>query len=389
MINRGSLETVEDARRRARRRLPRQVYLALWAGSQAGVTLRHNVEAFSRIFVRTRVGDPPDGTDLACRVAGQDLAMPLLISPVGAQGICPDAEVRVARAAADAGVAMGLSAFASEPIEAVVAANAQTLAQVFWLGRDRVAGQVERARRAGASGLIITLDWTFPEGRDWGSPYIPDRLTPRTMARYAPQALLHPAWLWEFVTAGGLPTLTVPNMATGNNPSPGFFEAYVEWMQAPLPSWRDVAWLREQWDGPLIVKGVLDPEDARRAADAGADAVSVSNHGGNDMDGAVPSIAALPAIADAVGDRVDVLLDGGVRRGSDVVKALALGAQAVLIGRAYLWALAARGEPGVREILEVFRKGIRHALLAMGVDSIGGLGRQHLVLPAEFYGARP
>lgn len=385
MAGSGALETVEDARIRARRRLPRQVYMALWAGSQAGVTLRENVRAFSRIYVRTRVGNAPKDLHTATTLMGQELSLPVILSPAGAQGICPRADVAAARGAATAGTAMGLSAFANDPIEAVVAANPQTFAQVFWLGRERVAAQIERARLAGARGLIITLDWSFPEGRDWGSPYIPERMTPRTMARYAPQALLHPAWLAGFVRDQRLPTLEAPNMARTDNPHPGFFEAYVEWMQVPAPGWDDVAWLRDQWAGHLMVKGVLDPEDARRAVDSGADAISVSNHGGNNMDGAIPSIAALPAVVGAVGDQVEVVQDGGVRRGSDVVKSLALGARAVMVGRPYLWALAARGETGVAEVLEVLRKGIRQTLTEMGVASVSDVERSHIIVPEHFY----
>jgi heme/flavin dehydrogenase (mycofactocin system) len=386
MALRGPLETVEDARRRAKRRLPRPVYMALWAGSQAGQTLKENVEAFSLIYMKTHVGDAPKDPDLSTRVFGQTLSMPLLISPVGAQGICPNAEVSVARAAAAAGTAMGLSSFASQPIEAVAAANRQTLFQLFWAGtRDEIAARVERARRAGAIGLIATLDWSFPEGRDWGSPYIPQHIDISAVARYAPEAITHPFWLLDFVRNEGIPTLEVPNMSNEERPNPGFFEAYGAWMNTPPPTWDDIAWLREQWDGPLMVKGILHPDDARRARDLGADALSVSNHGGNDMDGVVPSIAALPAVVDAVGNQIDVLQDGGIRRGSDVVKALALGAKAVMIGRAYLWALAARGETGVREILEVFRAGIKQTLIAIGVESVQAVKSEHIILRERFY----
>lgn len=386
MAGRGYLETVEDARRRAKRRLPRQVYLALLSGSQAGVTLRANVRSFHELLLETRVADWPRDVDLATTVAGHELSLPVICSPVGAQAVHPDGELAVARAAAEAGTAYGLSTFASQPLEDVVAANPQTMFQLFWIGsRDEIAARVDRAKRAGASGLILTLDWTFPTGRDWGSPYIPMQLDWKAMARYVPQALLHPTWLWSFVRSGELPTLGVPNLtAEPGDPEPAFFEAYGQWMQTPMPTWDDVAWLREQWDGPFLVKGILDPEDARRAADHGADAISVSNHGGNDVDGAVPSIVALPRVADAVGGRVDVFLDGGVRRGSDVVKAVALGAKAVLIGRAYLWGLAARGQAGVREILDIFHQDMVQTMTAIGASTVADIGRDHVIVPPGF-----
>lgn len=380
------LETVEDARRRASRRLPAQVYRALWAGSQAGVSLAENVRAFSRIHVVTRVGNAPAAPRTATTVMGIDLSLPVLIAPVGAQGIQPEAEVAVARAAAAAGTATSLSSFASQPIEAVAAANGKTLYQLFWIGsRQDILGRLHRARRAGAAGLIVTLDWSFPDGRDWGSPYIPATPGWKALAPYVPQALLHPSWLFGFVRQGKLPNLGVPNLITDSRSQVLFFEAYGDWMQTPPVTWEDLAWLRQQWEGPLMVKGILHPEDARRVVDVGAEALVVSNHGGNDMDGVVPSIAALPGIVDAVGGEIEVLLDSGIRRGSDVVKALAMGARAVMIGRAHLWALAAGGEVGVAQILEVFRRGIVQTLTAIGVASVDALGPQHLIVPNHFY----
>jgi len=383
MAGRGYLETVEDAHLRARRRLPRQVYLALLSGSQAGVTMRSNVRRFHDLMLDTRVAAWPEAVDLSTTAAGQQLSLPVMCSPVGAQAVHPDGELAVARAAAEAGTAYGLSTFASFAIEDVIVENPQTMFQLFWIGsRDDIAARVDRAKRAGASGLVLTLDWTFPTGRDWGSPFIPMKLDWRAMARYAPQALRHPAWLWSFVKSGRLPTLDVPNMAADRGqPPPAYFEAYGQWMQTPMPTWEDVAWVRAQWDGPFVVKGILDPEDARRAVDAGADAISVSNHGGNDVDGAVPAVVALPRVASAVGDRVDVLMDGGIRRGSDVVKAIALGARAVLIGRAYLWGLASRGQTGVREILDIFRRDMTQTMMAVGAGSIDEIRREHVIVP--------
>jgi isopentenyl diphosphate isomerase/L-lactate dehydrogenase-like FMN-dependent dehydrogenase len=173
-------------------------------------------------------------------------------------------------------------------------------------------------------------------------------------------------------------------MARPGEAVPTFFEAYGQWMQTPLPTWADIAWLREQWDGPFLVKGVMRPDDARRAVDIGATAISVSNHGGNDLDGVPATIRALPAVVGAVGGQVEVLLDGGIRRGNDVVKALALGAKAVMIGRAYLWGLAANGPAGVKNVFDILRGGIDSAMLALGKASIADLNPDDVILPADF-----
>jgi isopentenyl diphosphate isomerase/L-lactate dehydrogenase-like FMN-dependent dehydrogenase len=174
-------------------------------------------------------------------------------------------------------------------------------------------------------------------------------------------------------------------MAAPGQKSPTFFGAYYEWMQSTLPSWSDVAWLRSQWEGPFMVKGVCRVDDAKRVVDLGATALSVSNHGGNNLDGTPAPIRALPAVVDAVGDQIEVLLDGGVRRGSDVVKALALGANAVMIGRAYLWGLAAAGQSGVENVLDVLRGGIDAALLGLGKADVKELDRTDVLAPADFY----
>jgi heme/flavin dehydrogenase (mycofactocin system) len=311
--------------------------------------------------------------------------LPVVISPAGVQAVHPKGEVAVARAAAARGTAMGLSSFASKPVEEVVAANPKTLLQLYWIGdRDALIRRVERARAAGVAGLILTLDWSFSHSRDWGSPHIPDRLTIRELIRLAPQGVSRPRWLLQWARTGRPPALTVPNMAEPGRRAPTFFGAYGQWLQTPPPTWADLAWLREQWDGPFLLKGVMRVDEARRAVDAGFSAISVSNHGGNNLDGTPATIRALPAIAEAVGDQIEVLLDGGIRRGSDVVKALALGARAVLIGRAYLWGLAAGGQAGVQNVLDVLRNGIDSTLLALGRGGVDDLGRGDVVLPPGF-----
>jgi heme/flavin dehydrogenase (mycofactocin system) len=378
-------ETVAEAQRRARRRLPRGVYAALVAGSQRGLTLADNVAAFDELGLAPHTAGLRSYRRLATTVLGQHLAMPVLLSPAGVQAVHPEGEVAVARAAASRGVAMGLSSFASRPVEEVVAANPRTLFQLCWSGTpDDMLAVIDRARRAGAVGLIATLDWSFAEGRDWGSPYIPERIGWTAVRRYAPQVVARPRWLWEFAGAGRLPDLTVPNLASPGAPAPTFFGAYRSWRATPPPSWDDVAWLRKQWDGPFLLKGVIRVDDARRAVDAGVTAISVSNHGGNNLDGTPATIRALPAVAEAVGDQVEVLLDGGIRRGSDVAKALALGAKAVLIGRAYLWGLAANGQAGVENVLDLLRDGLDATLLALGRGSVEELSRNDVVVPPGF-----
>jgi len=379
-------ETVAEAQRRAKKRLPKGVYGALVAGSERGLTAEDNTRAFAELGFAPHTAGLANERNMGVTVMGQSVSMPVLISPTGVQAVHPDGEVAVARAAAARGVAMGLSSFASKPIEEVVAANPQTFFQMYWVGtRDEMLARMDRARRAGAVGMIATLDWSFSHGRDWGSPYIPEKIDFEAARRYAPQVLTRPRWLLDFARTGKLPDLTVPNMvATPGDPAPTFFGAYGMWMQSPMPTWEDVAWLREQWDGPFMLKGVMRVDDARRAADAGVTAISVSNHGGNNLDGTPASIRALPAIADAVGDRIEVLLDGGIRRGGDVAKALALGAKAVMIGRAYLWGLAANGQAGVENVLDLLRDGLGSAMVGLGRSSVAELSREDVVIPPGF-----
>ena len=378
-------ETVAEAQRRARKRLPKSVYGALVAGSERGITVEDNVAAFAELGFAPHVAGLADSRDLTTKVMGQEVSFPVVLSPTGVQAVHPEGEVAVARAAAARGTAVGLSSFASMPIEEVVAACRQTFFQIYWIGtRDQILARVERARAAGAVGLIATLDWSFSHGRDWGSPTIPETLNLRAMLRFAPEALSNPSWFFSFARTGKPPDLTTPNMVEKGAKAPTFFGAYGEWMQTPPPSWDDVAWLREQWGGPFMLKGVTRVDDAKRAVDAGVSALSVSNHGGNNLDGTPATIRALPSVAAAVGDQVEVLLDGGVRRGSDAVKAIALGAKAVMIGRAYLWGLAANGQAGVENVLDIMRGGMESALLGLGHASIHELQPDDLVIPEGF-----
>jgi heme/flavin dehydrogenase (mycofactocin system) len=362
------------------------VFLAVEAGAEAGVTRADNVAAFREIgFAPPRLADLPARRDLRTSVLGVDIDLPVIASPVGTQAIHPLGEVAVAMATRDVGTAMGLSEFASKPAAEVGVVNPKLFFQVHWSAdRDVLLARAQAARAGGAVALIVTLDWSFPGGRDWGSPAIPERLDLAALIRLAPAGLARPGYLLDWLRHGGLPDLTVPNMAVGGRPAPRFFSAYRDWVAVPPPTWADIAWLRSAWGGPFLVKGVMRPDDARRAVDAGATAVSVSNHGGNNLDGTPAAIRALPAVAAAVGGSAEVLLDGGVRRGGDVVKALALGARAVMIGRPCLWGLAAGGPAGVRNVFDIFRTGIDSTLLALGRPSVRDLTPADVILPADF-----
>jgi L-lactate dehydrogenase (cytochrome) len=380
-------ETVHEAQRRAKKRLPKSVYSSLVAGTQAGITVNDNTAAFNELgFAPHVVGTQPD-RELSTTVMGQEISFPVMISPTGVQAVDPDGEVAVARAAAARGTAMGLSSFASHPVEEVAAANDKFFFQIYWLGsREEILARAERAKAAGAKGLIVTTDWVFNVGRDWGSPEIPEKVDFAALLKLAPEIAVKPRYALDWVKGGtiNIPDLTAPNLTPPGEPGPTFFGAYGQWMNTPPPTWEDLKWLREQWDGPFMVKGITRLDDAKRAVDIGASAISVSNHGGNNLDGTPATIRVLGPIADAVGHDIEVLLDGGIRRGSDVTKALALGARAVMIGRAYLWGLAATGQAGVENVLDLLRMGLDSSLMGLGRKSIHELSRDDLVIPEDF-----
>ncbi len=378
-------ESVNEAQRRAKKILPPSVFSALHAGSEFGLTLADNVAAYGELGFAPHVAGLQSERDLSTHVMGQDIALPVLLSPTGVQAVHPEGELALAGAALSRGTAMGLSSFGSKGVEEVVAVGAPVFFQLYWSGtRDQIVQRVERAKTAGAKGLILTLDWSFSQGRDWGSPSIPEKLDFRSAAQFAPEALRRPVWLARWLKTGSVPDLTVPNMGVPGQPSPTFFGVYGEWMQTPMPTWEDLAWLRGHWDGPMMLKGVMRVDDARKAVDAGFSAISVSNHGGNNLDGTPASVRALPAVVDAVGDQVEVVLDGGIRRGSDVAKAVALGARAVMIGRAYLWGLGANGQAGVENVLDILRSGVDSALLGIGKAKVTELNRGDLLIPDTF-----
>jgi heme/flavin dehydrogenase (mycofactocin system) len=390
-------ESVAVAQERARKRLPKPVYDALVAGSERGQSIADNQAAFAEIGLAPHVVGQQAERSQATSVFGQQIGSPVIISPTGVQAVHPDGEVAVARAAAARGTIMGLSNFASKPVEEVTATGATTFFQMYWTGdRDTMIQRMMRAHEAGSQGLIATLDWSFSMGRDWGSPEIPEKVDLKAMVRLAPRVATKPRWLWQFGQqyreTGKLPDLTAPNLAPPGGEAPTFFGAYYEWMTTPPPSWEDVAWMRETWrqisGSPFVLKGVCRIDDALRAVDAGVNGISVSNHGGNNLDGTPAAIRMVRPISEAVAQasagQVDVVMDGGIRRGSDVVKALALGAKAVLIGRAYLWGLAANGQAGVENVIDVLTGGVDSALRGLGLASTGELMPEHLLIPEGF-----
>ncbi|WP_333618373.1 pre-mycofactocin synthase MftD [Dietzia sp.] len=382
-------ESVAEAQRRAQKRLPKSVYSALVAGSERGTTRDDNTAAFGELGFEPHVVGAKAERAMETSVMGQPISMPVMISPTGVQAVTPDGEVDVARAAAARGTAMGLSSFASKPIEEVAAANPQTFFQVYWLGgKEQVLERLERAKAAGAKGVIITTDWSFSIGRDWGSPEIPENLDARAMLKLAPEIAARPRWATQWAKSvienKAMPDLSTPNLVAPGETGPSFFGAYGQWQGTPPATWEDIAWIVEKFDGPVMLKGITRVDDARRAVDAGVTAISVSNHGGNNLDGTPASIRCLAPIAEAVGGDVEVLLDGGVRRGGDVAKALALGARAVMIGRAYLWGLGANGQAGVENVLDLLRMGLDSALIGLSKSSIAELGPDDLVIPENF-----
>lgn len=375
-------KNLAEAERLAKKRLPRAVWLAVKAGNEQGWTLDENLRAFNELGFSPTVFDRPTSFDTKTSVMGVDIDFPVVVSPVGAQAIHPDGEVGAARAARRAGTAMGLSSWASDSVEDVSRANPDNFFQLYWVGtKERIEQRVEAARQAGSKALIVTLDWSHTPRRDWGVPPAPPSdLDLKTMIELAPDALSRPRWFARYLRRGRIPELKVPNLFDANRNAPYFGAAWSEFEATPAPTWDDVRWLRELWGGQFMVKGINTVRDAKMCVDLGANAISVSNHGGNNIDGSPSPLRYLPYIVDAVGDDLEVMMDGGVRRGSDVVKALCLGARAVFIGRAYLYGLALAGEEGVYAVLDILRSGIKETLYGIGHSSIHDLSREDLML---------
>jgi pre-mycofactocin synthase len=379
------IETVEDARQRAKKRLPRAVFSALLAGNERGATLDQNLQAFDSIGVIPRVGVEVESRDYNTNFMGIDMSLPLIMSPAGAQAMHVDGEVPVARATRKAGLTLGHSNFASSRFEDVIAENPNAIYQLYWTGtRDDIAVRIGRAKASGAKALILTMDALPIQARDWGSPAMPGNLNLPEMIKFAPLALSRPRWLSSYLQRGQIPDLTVPNFGDGIGDAPTMMDAFMQWLDTPLPSWDDVAWVKEAWGGPFMIKGIWHPDDALRAIDAGATAIGVSNHGGNNLDTTPSALRALPAIVSAVNGQAQVSYDGGIRRGGDIVKALALGADVVLAGRAWLFGLSADGERGVTEVITALRTSMEKFMLGLGHDSIDQISKDDLVIPDGF-----
>jgi L-lactate dehydrogenase (cytochrome) len=377
--------TATDYRELARRRLPRQIFDYIDGGAYDEFTLRANVDDLQRVLLRQVVMRDVSVRDQAVEVLGQRLALPIVLAPVGLAGMyAPRAEVLAARAAEAAGVPFVESTVSICSIEEVAGATTAPPWFQLYVMRDRGYAQdlMARAQAVGTPVLMLTIDLAVvgARHRDTRNAMVGQ---PSAWAKAARglDLVSHPRWVRN-VALGGKP-LTFGNLekAVPGASSPTDFREWVDEQFDPSVTWDDIAWVREHWNGRLVVKGVLDPEDARRAADAGVDGVVVSNHGGRQLD-SVPSTArALPDVADAIGDDVEVLADGGVRTGLDVVKMVALGARAVLIGRPWAWAVAARGEAGVRHVIEGMRADIDTALGLTGQNSVAGLDRSALYEP--------
>jgi|SRR5680860_647 len=374
--------TALDYRELARRRLPRQLFDYVDGGAYEESTLRANVADLNDVLLRQVVMRDVSVRDQAVEVLGQKLAMPVVLAPVGLAGMmAPRAEVQAARAAEAAGVPFIESTVSICPIEEVAEATSAPPWFQLYVMRDRAYAEslMARAEAVGSPVLVLTIDLAVVGARHRDTRNaVGGRPSRRAKARRALDLLSHPRWV-RSVAIGGRP-LTFGNLerAVPGARSPEAFKAWVDSQFDPSVTWDDIAWVRENWNGKLVVKGVLDPDDARRAVDAGVDGIVVSNHGGRQLD-TVPSTArALPAVADAVGDDVEVLSDGGVRNGLDVVKMAALGARAVLIGRPWAWAVAARGQAGVHHVLAVIRADIDTALGLTGQTSVAGIDRSAL-----------
>jgi len=379
--------SIEDLRRMARRRLPRVVFDYVDGGAEGEVTLRENCRAFQDVTFRPRHAVAIPNCDLSTPVLGLNLALPALLAPVGYSRLMhPDGEVGSARAAGAAGTGYILSTISGHRLEDVKAASSgQVFYQLYLLGgRGAAEAAIERARLAGFAALFVTIDTPVSgmrerDVRNGIKALISGGLVEKIP--FLPQILSRPGWLLSFLLDGGLPTL--PNVAIpGEGPMP-----LVD-VNAALASstvtWQDLRWIRELWQGPVVIKGVLTGDDARRAIDEGAAAVVVSNHGGRQLDCAPASLRALPEIVAAVKGQIEVLMDGGIRRGSDIIKAICLGARAVLCGRAYAYGLAAAGEAGVSRALEILRVDLERTLKLLGCPSVAALDRTYVNVPSSW-----
>ena len=381
---RNDLLNIADLRRLAERRVPRIVFDYIDGGAEDEVTMRANESVFREVTLRQRGAVLPAQCDLSTTVLGARLSLPFVLAPVGSTRLFhPRGEVHAARAAGVAGTAYALSTLSGSTIEDVRAASSGPLWYQLYLvgGHDVAKKAMARARAAGYTALLVTTDTAVAGLRERDLRNGVKELLgsdPIAKLRFAPQFVMHPRWLYGFLRDGGL--MRFPNVVLEDGPM-RYLDVGPSLERAAV-SWEDFAWIRREWDGPIVAKGVLIPEDAERAIAAGADAIVVSNHGGRQLDGVPATLRVLPEIVAAVNGRAEVLMDGGIRRGSDVVKALALGAKAVLIGRAYAYGLAAGGSMGVATAIEILRTDIVRTLRLLGRASTAELDRRDITVPA-------
>lgn len=378
---------IEDLRRIAQRRLPRSVFDYLDGGAEAEVTLRENCRAFQDVTFRPRSAVAVGDCDLKTRVLGHELSFPAMLAPVGYSRLMhPEGEVAAARAAGEAGTGYILSTISAHKLENVKAATQGPVFYQLYLlgGREAAEGALDRARRAGFSALVITVD-TPVSGMRERDPRngMKELLGSSLLAKipFVPNILAHPGWLISFLLDGGVPKLE--NIVIPGKGPMDLLDVGAALAQAVV-TWKDLKWIREVWTGPIVVKGLLTGDDAKRAVDEGAAAVVVSNHGGRQLDSVSPTLRALPEVVAAVKGQVEVLMDGGIRRGGDIVKALCLGARAVLIGRAYAYGLGAAGHAGVVRALEILRTDVERTVRLLGCPSVTALDRSYVDVPASW-----
>jgi L-lactate dehydrogenase (cytochrome) len=379
---------IEDLRRIAQRRLPRAIFDYLDGGAEGELTLAENCRSFCDVTFRPRGAVAVTSCDLKTTVLGHELSFPAMLAPVGySRMMHVDGEVAAARAAGLAGTGFILSTISGHKLEDVKAASQGPVWYQLYLlgGREAAESALERARRAGFSALVITIDTPVAGMRERDPRNGMKELLGNSLFAkipFVPNILAHPRWLTSFVLDGGVPKLqniVIP----GKGPLP--LTDVGSALASAVVTWEDLKWIRQSWSGPIIVKGLLIADDARRAVDEGAAAVVVSNHGGRQLDCVSASLRALPEVVAAVGDKTQVLMDGGVRRGSDIVKALCLGARAVLVGRAYAYGLGAAGQPGVSRAIDILKNDVERTLRLLGCNSVSSLDRSYVDVPGSWY----
>ena len=378
---------IEDLRLKARRRIPKSVFDYLDGGAEAEITLRENCRVFEDVTFRPRHAVAFPECDLRTRVLGFGLALPFLLAPIGYSRLMhPGGEVAAARAAGKAGTAYILSTISGHKLEDVRAASQGPVFYQLYLmgGREAAEAAITRARAAGFGALVVTIDTAVSGIRERDHRNGMKELISGGLLEKLPyvwQILSRPGWLMSFLNDGGLRPL--PNVVIPGKGPMTLVDVAAALAKSTV-TWADLKWIRELWQGPLVIKGVLTGDDARRSVDAGAAALSVSNHGGRQLDCVSPSLRALPEIVEAVKGQIEIWMDGGVRRGSDVVKALCLGAHAVLCGRGYAYGMAAAGEAGVDRAIEILRTDLERTLRLLGCPSVAQLDRSYLNIPKNW-----